>query len=34
MGMSEPRERSLTAAVIAAMVILGCGASVMQWLAG
>lgn len=34
MNVSEPRERSLTVAVIAAMAILGCGASLVQWLVG
>jgi hypothetical protein len=31
---TEPRERSLAAAVIAALAILGCGASLMEWLVG
>jgi hypothetical protein len=34
MNVSEPRERSLTVAVIAVVAILGCGASLMQWMAG
>jgi len=34
MNVCEPRERSLTVAVIAVMAVLGCGASLMQWLVG